>query len=88
MQNDVWPCCYRSQCLCMKTTNLNKLYTTSFRDTFSQPRQIVPDGDINIQTFWYKPAGNDDDILRDVGHLFDGKVAHPPQGLLEEKKTV
>lgn len=72
----------------MKTTNANKLSTTSFRDTFSQPRKRDPGGDINIQTFCYKPAGDNDDILRDVGHLFDGQVAHPPQGLLEEKKTV
>lgn len=36
----------------------------------------------------YKPAGDNDDILRDVGHLFDGQVAHPPQGLLREKNRV
>lgn len=28
------------------------------------------------------PAGDDDHILRDVSHLFDGEVAHPPQCLL------
>ena len=31
------------------------------------------------------PAGHDDDILRDVGHLFDGQVAHPSQSLLKTK---
>lgn len=36
---------------------------------------------------WYKPAGDNDDILRDVSHLFDGQVAHPSQGLLREKQT-
>lgn len=36
-------------------------------------------------TSWDKPAGNNDDILRDVGHLFDGQVAHSPQGLLTEE---
>lgn len=37
---------------------------------------------------WYKPASHNDDILGDVGHLFDGQVAHPPQGLLKEKARV
>ncbi len=36
---------------------------------------------------WYKPASDNNDILRDVGHLFDGQVTHPPQGLLREKKS-
>lgn len=26
----------------------------------------------------HKPASYDDDILRDIGHLFNGQVAHPP----------
>lgn len=36
----------------------------------------------------YKPAGDNDDILRDVGHLLDGEVAHPPQGLLGWKDSI
>lgn len=32
-----------------------------------------------------KPAGDNDDILRNVGHLFDGQVAHPSEGLLRER---
>lgn len=58
----------------------------------NQPRKhTLPGADVSIciqvlQKSWHKPAGDNDDILRDVGHLFDGQVAHPPQGLLEEKE--
>lgn len=34
----------------------------------------------------FEPAGDDNDVLGDVGHLLDGQVAHPPQCLLRRQQ--
>lgn len=37
----------------------------------------LPEGDPGVP-----PAGDNDDILRDIGHLFDCEVTHSSEGLL------
>lgn len=56
-------------------------YPTSQEKTILRPKLellTLTEVDLIHERIEHKPASYNDDIFRDVGHLFNGQVAHPP----------